>query len=1038
MKILTWFDNIKLPVKMGIIAILAVAGLGLPTYYYSQLSFDTQSSSEIELKGIAPVSAVVKLKKAVAEHRGISAALFGGDTSVSASLSAKANEIDQAMRNVRSALTAATDSSGILQSLTGVEQDWANVKSSVSSRQLSALDSFAIHSALMSDADLLISELSKHFLLSYDPAAASYHLIIANFQNLPRLADNLGKIRGAGAGILSGDAITESQKSSIRAYLNNIQSPLTDFEYNMLSASEADPRFQSAYQKATTLKGKVEELERLTDQQIISRTDSAYSGTEYFNQYSAVINELYGLFDQNVLSLTTVIEERTESIADERLTTLTIIVSLLALSLTTGAIIVRSVVSSARTLISAFKHISEGDYKVELNQSRKDEMGVLEQELTVLAQQLEGAALVAVEASKVKQALDSSTMAFMMSDSDRTIVYMNEASRKLLKDCEAEIRRDLPQFNADKLIGSSIDSFHKKPAHQHAVLDKLKTVHEAKLDLGDYSFKLMINPIRDENGKDLGNSVEWHDMTAIYEEERRVARILESLDCCSTSVMIADADHNIIYMNRSVSTMLKEAESDLRKVMPHFSADDIVGGSMDRFHKDPNHQRSMLERLKDKHPSEITVGRRSFRLTASPILGKTGERIGTVVEWLDRTKEIKAEKEVSALVEASLQGDFTQRVDESDKEGFLLTMTEGLNQLMKTTESGLNEVSNVLLAISEGDLTKRIETQYQGTFEDLKNYCNTTSENLVSVISQIRGASDTISNASSEIAQGNADLSTRTEQQASSLEETASSMEELTSTVRLNAENASQANSLASQASAVAGNGGKLIGEVVTTMASINESAQKIADIIGVIDGIAFQTNILALNAAVEAARAGEQGRGFAVVASEVRTLAQRSANAAKDIKDLISDSVTKVASGNELVNQSGNTMQEIVVAIQRVNDIMSEIAAASAEQASGIDEVSKAVTQMDEMTQQNAALVEEAAAAAESMRSQASDLNQRVGTFKLSNSDVQTKVPQRQPDLLSKQFDELPSVSAAAKPAKPIKSAAPVTTNDDDEWESF
>ncbi|WP_395345623.1 methyl-accepting chemotaxis protein [Ningiella sp. W23] len=670
-------------------------------------------------------------------------------------------------------------------------------------------------------------------------------------------------------------------------------------------------------------------------------------------------------------------------------------------------------------------------------------MGVLESELTALSGQLKEAAATAIEASKVKQALDSSSMSFMMSDADRTIVYMNEAARKLLKECEPEIRKDLPQFNADKLIGTRIDSFHSNPAHQHAVLDQLKTVHEAKLNLGKYSFRLMINPIRDEQGKDLGNSVEWHDMTAIYEEERRVARILESLDCTSTNVMIADADRNIIYMNRSVMTMLKEAEADLRKVMPHFSADDIIGKSMDRFHKNANHQKGILETLQEKHASDIKVGRRNFRLTASPIMGKNGERIGTVVEWLDRTKEIEAEREVADIVEASLKGDFTRRINEEGKEGFMLALTQGLNQLVKTTESGLNEVSNVLLAISEGDLTKRVESDYQGTFNDLKNYCNTTTTNLVNVISQIRSASDTINNASSEIAQGNADLSTRTEQQASSLEETASSMEELTSTVRLNSENANQANGLASQASEVAGNGGELIQQVVTTMGSINESAQKIADIIGVIDGIAFQTNILALNAAVEAARAGEQGRGFAVVASEVRTLAQRSANAAKDIKDLISDSVAKVESGNELVSRSGDTMQEIVVSIQRVNDIMSEIAAASAEQASGIDEVSKAVTQMDEMTQQNAALVEEAAAAAESMRSQASDLNHRVGTFKLSDSDVSTAVnktsPAKEGDLLSQQFDELPSVRTSKSTRVDTSSTKAIPAiADEDEWESF
>jgi methyl-accepting chemotaxis protein len=781
--------------------------------------------------------------------------------------------------------------------------------------------------------------------------------------------------------------------------------------------------------------GRIDELKRLADRTILEANTPDYSGSDYFNQFTAVINELYTLHDENIRALTDVIESRVDSIAAERNATLSIIIAILVMSLGIGALIITSVLSSARKLISAFKQIASGNYEVELQLSRKDEMGVLEKELSVLVKQLEEGALIALEASKVKQALDSSSTAFMMSDADRTIVYINESAHKLLKECEPEIRKDLPQFNADKLIGTRIDSFHSNPAHQNAVLEQLKTVHEVKLNLGRYSFRLMINPIRDADGKNLGNSVEWHDMTAIYEEERRVKRILESLDSTSTNVMIADAERNIIYMNRSVTAMLKNAEADLQQVMPHFKADEILGGSMDRFHKDPSHQKSMLEHLSDKHASEIKVGRRHFRLTTSPILDNNGVSIGSVVEWLDRTKEKEAEIEVASIVEASLQGNFSKRINEDDKEGFMLTLVQGLNQLMRTTESGLNEVSNVLLAVSEGDLTKRVESEYRGTFNDLKNYCNTTTENLANIISQIRHASDTISNASSEIAQGNADLSTRTEQQASSLEETASSMEELTSTVRLNAENANQANGLASQASEVAANGGELISQVVTTMGSINESSQKIADIIGVIDGIAFQTNILALNAAVEAARAGEQGRGFAVVASEVRTLAQRSANAAKDIKDLISDSVSKITSGNTLVNRSGETMQEIVVSIQRVNDIMAEIAAASAEQATGIDEVSKAVTQMDEMTQQNAALVEEAAAAAESMRSQASDLTQRVGTFKLSDTEVQAKLQGKAPDRLSQQYEELPSVSVAT--TSKAKKAIPAVA-EEDEWESF
>ena len=289
--------------------------------------------------------------------------------------------------------------------------------------------------------------------------------------------------------------------------------------------------------------------------------------------------------------------------------------------------------------------------------------------------------------------------------------------------------------------------------------------------------------------------------------------------------------------------------------------------------------------------------------------------------------------------------------------------------------------------VASGDLTADIQVTSQDEVGVLLAALQDMNTSLLKTVSEVRSGTDTIVTASQQIAAGNLDLSARTEQQASSLEETASSMEELTSTVRQNADNARQANTLAQTASGVAMRGGQVVSEVVETMASINASSKKIADIIAVIDGIAFQTNILALNAAVEAARAGEQGRGFAVVASEVRNLAQRSAGAAKEIRGLIADSVGKVETGGQLVEQAGATMQEIVQGISRVTDIMSEIASASAEQTLGIEQVNAAITQMDDVTQQNAALVEEAAAAANSLEDQAAQLARLVSTFKLDGA---------------------------------------------------
>ncbi|MDR7069768.1 methyl-accepting chemotaxis protein-1 (serine sensor receptor) [Pseudoxanthomonas japonensis] len=341
--------------------------------------------------------------------------------------------------------------------------------------------------------------------------------------------------------------------------------------------------------------------------------------------------------------------------------------------------------------------------------------------------------------------------------------------------------------------------------------------------------------------------------------------------------------------------------------------------------------------------------------------------------------------EITRLASAAASGDFSLRGDARKYQYDFHDMIAGLNRLMETTDANLADVSLLLRAVARGDLTTRMEGDFHGVFARMRDDANATVVQLRDIVRHIQGASVSISTAAGEIASGNADLSRRTEQQAANLEETAASMEELTSTVRQNADSARQANQLAIGAASIASEGGTTVSRVVATMADIEQSSKKIAEIISVIDGIAFQTNILALNAAVEAARAGEQGRGFAVVASEVRTLAQRSANAAREIKGLIETSVHKVADGSALVNQAGATMGEIVASVQRVTDIMAEISAASQEQSAGIEQVNQAITQMDETTQQNAALVEEATAAARSMEEQAQQLIRAVDVFVLN-----------------------------------------------------
>jgi methyl-accepting chemotaxis protein len=331
------------------------------------------------------------------------------------------------------------------------------------------------------------------------------------------------------------------------------------------------------------------------------------------------------------------------------------------------------------------------------------------------------------------------------------------------------------------------------------------------------------------------------------------------------------------------------------------------------------------------------LGEFTFRTVTNPVIGERGERLGTVMEWAQRTQEVRVEKELQTMLSAINGGSLGKRIDLAGKNGFFEAMSRGINQL---------------------------------------------ADNITATVSMVKSAAAEIHRGAEEISAGNSNLSLRTEEQAASLEETASSMEEMTTTVKQNADNAGQANQLALAARDQAEQGGMVVGKAVQAMSGINDSARKIADIIGVIDEIAFQTNLLALNAAVEAARAGEQGRGFAVVASEVRNLAGRSATAAKEIKDLIQDSVKKVSDGSLLVTQSGQTLEQIVISVKKVSDIVAEIAAASREQSLGIEQVGRAVMQMDELTQQNAALVEQATAASKGMTEEAGGLNEMMTRY--------------------------------------------------------
>jgi methyl-accepting chemotaxis protein len=460
-------------------------------------------------------------------------------------------------------------------------------------------------------------------------------------------------------------------------------------------------------------------------------------------------------------------------------------------------------------------------------------------------------------------------------------------------------------------------------------------------------------------------------------------RITTALDHAGISLLLTDAAGRVHYHNNAARSLFETIGSSVGTNDAGSSQAVTEGTAIATVLGDAVW--AELQGCAQHAQRRVMIGAHTLGLVVNRVSDDAGETLGFVLEWVDHSSEVALQQELAEVVGAVADGDFTRTLSLDGKSGFFAELAGLLNRLTRTISDMLGDIDGVLGALAEGDLTRIVAAGYNGTFGELKHHANRTVEQLSGLLSEIHHTARQLDTAAREITAGNRDLSARTEQQAASLEETASSMDELTAAVRQNAENARQANRCALDASEVARKGGVVMGEVVRMMQDISTSSGKISDIIGVIDSIAFQTNILALNAAVEAARAGEQGRGFAVVASEVRSLAQRSAAAAREIAGLISQSANKVGAGSQLVQQAGKTMGEIVGSIKRVTDIMADISAASEEQSIGIEQVNRAITQMDEVTQQNAALVEQASASAHALEDQAAGLVGHVQRFQLN-----------------------------------------------------
>jgi methyl-accepting chemotaxis protein len=463
----------------------------------------------------------------------------------------------------------------------------------------------------------------------------------------------------------------------------------------------------------------------------------------------------------------------------------------------------------------------------------------------------------------------------------------------------------------------------------------------------------------------------------IHEAGTEARRIRAAFDGCRTNVMVCDVQDRVVYVNSSLLKFFTEAQDDFRLAFPGCSAKDMLGKVMESVRHEAR------AGLAGQNAIRFALGRRTVSLTLTPVRHADGRGLGTAVEWLELTDELAAGAEVADMVAAAVEGDFSRRVPLAGKSEALARLAEGINSINALVEGAVGEFAQVLGGLAQGDLTRRMDGEYRGRFADLQQSLNGALAHLGETVATIQSTAGNVSRAALEINAGAGDLASRTEQTAVNLEEAAATAEELAASVKQSAARSREATDLAGEAMGVAHDGKAVVSQTVDAIERIETSSSRISEIVGVIDEIAFQTNLLALNAAVEAARAGDAGKGFAVVASEVRSLAQRSSQAAKDIKGLIAASREQVGEGVRFVRSTGEALDRIVEAAGKVSATVVEISAATAEQAHGIDEVSRTVAHMDETTQQNSALAEQSASSAGALMDEIATLETLVAFFR-------------------------------------------------------
>ena len=921
--------------KFMILGVLALVLTAFPLFLYLQEAQKLVSYTETELEGIPHFGKVFDLVRLTQLHRGMNNIVLSGNQSVLAKRDAIGVEINSKMESIEQSLNKEVPGSTMATQFANVKKNWSNLYPQVKAGKIEAKQSFTEHTKLINALIKASSSVVDQFGLALDPDADTYYLIDASLVQLPPLVEAVASVRGIGAGMLEETSALLQQRLLLDSLLDRAGSRRAGLEGALEHAMDANAELKTELvADHQALQAAIQAAFKLTSNEIIQTDNFKMKPVEYFDKMTEAIDLQFKFQTKLLKKLEELLRQR---ITEKKSAMWLLGGSALVFALFAGLVgwwVVRSITRPLLFAVRVAQQVAAGDLSSKVEVRTQNEMGALMRALGGMITNLQTFEEAQQEMARQHKAgmVDQLMPLEHLSGSYRNMAN----SINLLVQEHLHVKRRIVDVVSSYANGHFEEKIERLPGQELQISLAIDSVQQG---LASAAHEAVVN-----------------------------ARIKQALDACSTCVLIADAKGEIIYANQALRQMFDTAEQDMRQHLPEFNSHQVLGSGLDIFYRNTDQQRPLLAQFSATYKTEMQIGRRCFALSATPILGIATQRLGTVVEWQDRTLEKSIEKEVAAIVQGAAQGDFTPRLQLQDKAGFFAQLAGNINHLMETAEVGLNDVVRVLGAMARGDLSERITLDYQGTFGRLKQDANLTSERLHEIIEQVRNAADSLNTAAEQVNSTAQALSASAAEQAESVVRTSGSVVQMTASVAQNAENAKVTDGRAVQSFEQAQQGGVAVKQTVDAM-------QKIAAKISIVDDIAYQTNLLALNAAIEAARAGEHGKGFAVVAAEVRKLAERSQVAAKEIGELAGTSV-------EISSRSGELLESMIPSIQQTSNLVREISAASEQQTGGLQQISGAMNRLSETTQQNAAASEELAATSQQMSAQSSHLQKLMEFF--------------------------------------------------------